>query len=244
MGRNVAIIFALILSLSCLIYIRRFSVNSKQSLLIVSSVCINNDYQHNVASHINIGFSNFAIVEAKQYESELEEKYDITAILIHGKPSENMIQTIEYLVHSRRFKEIIIWNNDPGINLTKIMFQATNNTFDSIRIINSNENFKNKAKYLACSQAKTTTCFYVNSNCNIASYLKTLIADFRSDPSILHTVIDPFTFYTNLIWTYFDEKIDLHTGFSWIGCGSIFLREHAQRHLQYLQIYLKNYPSK
>ncbi|CAF4704083.1 unnamed protein product, partial [Rotaria magnacalcarata] len=35
---------------------------------------------------------------------------------------------------------------------------------------------------------------------------------------------------------------DLHAGFSWIGCGSLFLREHAQRHHQLLRMNLRNNP--
>ncbi|UJR38149.1 hypothetical protein I4U23_030827 [Adineta vaga] len=45
-----------------------------------------------------------------------------------------------------------------------------------------------------------------------------------------------------MLWTYFDTNINLHAGFSWMGTGSIFLREHAQRHLRFLQIHLKDNP--
>ncbi|CAF2062465.1 unnamed protein product, partial [Rotaria magnacalcarata] len=45
-----------------------------------------------------------------------------------------------------------------------------------------------------------------------------------------------------MLWTFMDSRIDLHAGFSWIGCGSLFLREHAQRHHQLLRMNLRNNP--
>jgi hypothetical protein len=113
-----------------------------------------------------------------------------------------------------------------------------------IRIINSKENLKDKAKYRACAEAKTRACFYVDDDWNTAHYLKSLIASFRSDPNLLHSVTDAYTFYTNLVWSYFDREIDLHSGFSWIGCGSVFLRQHAEHHLQLIQKFLQNHTSK
>ncbi|CAF1162573.1 unnamed protein product [Adineta steineri] len=83
-------------------------------------------------------------------------------------------------------------------------------------------------------------CFYVDDGWDASFYLKSLIADFRADLYVLHSVTDPGTFYRNLMWSYFDKNINLHTGFSWIGCGSIFLREYAQRHIRYLHAYLKD----
>ncbi|CAF1408199.1 unnamed protein product [Rotaria sordida] len=190
--------------------------------------------------YINIGFSEFEFLQSKQREIELEEKYDLTAILLHWERSASVAKAIYYLLDSNLFKEIIIWNNNPSISLGKTMFEKTNYSLDSIRIINSKENLKDEAKYRACAEAKTIACFYSDDDWDTSFYLKSLIADFRTDPYILHSITDPYTFYTNLMWTYFDNEINLHTGFSWIGCGSIFLREYAQRHLQYLQIYLKN----
>ncbi|CAF3805596.1 unnamed protein product, partial [Rotaria sp. Silwood1] len=88
---------------------------------------------------------------------------------------------------------------------------------------------------------KTVACFYADDDWDASFYLKSLIADFRADPYILHSITDTGSFFGNLMWSYFDNTIDLHAGFPWIGCGSIFLREYAQRHLQYLQIHLKNH---
>ncbi|CAF3829428.1 unnamed protein product [Rotaria sp. Silwood1] len=215
--------------------------NVKLYLLSIPNKFTSDNVQYNYTDHINIGFSEFEFLQAKQHEIELEQKYDISAILLHWKRSESTAKAADYLLAANLFKEIIVWNNNPNIYLTKTTLKTNNHSLDSIRIINSKENLKDEAKYRACAEAKTIACFYVDDDWDASFYLKSLIADFRADPYILHSVTDPYTFYTNLIWSYFDNTINLHAGFSWIGCGSIFLREYAQRHLQYLQIHLKNH---
>jgi len=200
--------------------------------------------EYNYGDYINIGFSEFELVQSKQREIDLGQKYDLTAILLHWKRPASVTRAVNYLRDSNLFKEIIIWNNNPEIILKKTQLHKNTSSLTTIRIINSKENLKDEAKYRACVEAKTVACFYADDDWDTSFYLKSLIADFRADPYVLHSVTEPYTFYTNLVWTYFDNHIDLHTGFSWIGCGSIFLREYAQQHIQYLHIFLKNNRSK
>ncbi|CAM4804563.1 unnamed protein product [Rotaria magnacalcarata] len=101
-------------------------------------------------------------------------------------------------------------------------------------------NLKDEAKYRACAEAETLACFYVDDDWDISHYMNTLIASFRSDPNVLHSVTNYVTHYNNMLWTFMDSRIELHVGFSWIGCGSVFLREHARRHLQLLEVNLEN----
>ncbi|CAF4780221.1 unnamed protein product, partial [Rotaria sp. Silwood1] len=109
-----------------------------------------------------------------------------------------------------------------------------------IDIVNSNANIKDEAKYRACQLAKTNACFYVDDDWDIRIYIKSLYSHFLLEPTILHAITDQFTYFTNLMWTFFDESIDLHTGFSWIGCGSVFSRDNAMRHLMYMDFFLNN----
>ncbi len=197
----------------------------------------------NPGDFVNLGYNLFQFEQAKLEETKLENEYDLTAVLLHWKRLDCVQKTLQYLLHTNLFKEIIVWNNDPYINLTSDHLIKTNHLKKFIRIINSNENLKDEAKYRACAGAKTRACFYVDDDWNISHYLKSLIASFRSDPNVLHSVTDAYTFYTNLVWSYFDIKIDLHSGFSWIGCGSVFLRQHAQKHLQLVHKFLKNHTS-
>ena len=219
------------------------SGNVHEKFRIVYSVSMNN-WKDMWDKSINVGFSAVEYEQAKLEERKIIDEYDLTAVLLHWKRFDGLQRTLQYLLNTSYFKEIIVWNNNPQINLT--LHQLTNHTQRDkfVRIINSQKNLKDEAKYRACIEAKTRACLYVDDDYSIAYYLKSLLASFRSDPNLLHSVTEPYTFYTNLIWTYLDSTIDLHSGFSWIGCGSVFLREHAQKHVQLMHKFLQNYTGK
>jgi hypothetical protein len=223
-------------------YISRLPIDNPQIHPKILDLAINN-INDNPGNLINPGFTVFEYEKAKLQEITLKNEYDLTAVLLHWNRLEDVQNITQYLLHTHLFKQIIIWNNNPDINLTFHHFKI-NHSKKFIRIINSNENLKDEAKYRACAEAKTRACFYVDDDWDISHYLKSLIASFRSDPNLLHSVTDAKTFYTNLVWSYFDTNIDLHSGFSWISCGSIFLRQHAQKHLQLVHKFLKNHTSK
>ncbi|CAF3515406.1 unnamed protein product, partial [Rotaria sp. Silwood2] len=79
--------------------------------------------RYNYGDHINIGFSKFEFLQSKQREIKLEQKYNLTAILLHWKRSASVARAVNYLLDSNLFKEIIIWNNNPDINLHKTIFE-------------------------------------------------------------------------------------------------------------------------
>ncbi|CAF1105115.1 unnamed protein product [Adineta ricciae] len=189
---------------------------------------------------LNLGFSDFYIEEEKLREKQLEYEYDLTCTIIHWNRLNGVQKTVKFALRTRLFKEILVWNNNPNVKLSISDLDASNHSTKTIRIINSKVNLKDEAKYRVCAEAKTRACFYVDDDWDISHYTKSLIASYRSDPNVLHSVTEPYTYYTNLIWSYFDTNIDLHAGFSWIGCGSIFLREHAQRHVELLHQFLSN----
>ena len=189
---------------------------------------------------LNLGFSAFELKRAKSQEMQASQTYDITALLLHWKRMDGLKKTLQHILDTNLFSKIIIWNNNPQITLTHRHFTNNSRATKRLRIINSKQNLKDEAKYRACAVATTKACFYVDDDWDVSRYIRSLIASFRADPDRLHAVTDAYTFYTNLVWSYMDEAIDLHTGFSWIGCGSLFLRVHAERHLQLLHKYLKN----
>ena len=224
------IFFSIILFI--LLYISLNNVHQEFTIILYVDT---DNRSYNSSHFVDLGFSLFQVEQAKYREIQLEYEYDLTAILLHWQRLEGIQKTLKFLLNSRLFKQIIIWNNNPQINLTLHHLINTNHETRLIRIINSKENLKDVAKHLACSKATTRACFYVDDDWDISHYLKSIISSFRSDPYVLHSATDSYTFYTNLIWSYFDSTIDLHSGFSWIGCGSVFLRRHAQRHLQLLK---------
>ena len=237
---------ALLISLLCISLFLRdhlFSLvfNDRKESFYMYSLPVNRKNDHAVDETINLGFSAFEREQAKLGEKKLHNDYDLTAILVHWKRFDRLERTLQYLLHIDLFKEIIIWNNKPQIQLTNDQFTQHNQSHQFIRIVNTKENLKNQAKYHACVQAKTHACFYINDHYNVAHYLKSLIASFRSDPNLLHVVTDAYTFHTNLVQTDSNLKINLHVDFSYMEYGSIFLRKHAQQHLQLMHRVFHNH---
>jgi hypothetical protein len=200
--------------------------------------------KNNANYDIDVHLTPDALQQAKSRETDLENKYQLTAIILHWKRLSGVQKLIQYYLNTNLFKEIIVWNNNPQINLTLNQLLTNNSSSNIIRIINSKKNLKDKAKYRACAQARTLACFYADDDWDVSHYIKSLIASFRSDPNVLHSATNVPTYYNNMLWTFMDSQIDLHTGFSWIGSGSIFLREHAQRHLELLTVSLATNQSK
>lgn len=185
------------------------------------------------------GFTDGDIQYALDSYNDLKRQYELTGIILHWQRLEGVRKLTQTMLENKNlFPNIIIWNNNPKKILTFTDLLIEEN--DRIKIVNSDENIKDQAKYRACALAKTRACFYVDDDWDMRMYARSLYSHFLLEPTILHAITDQFTYFTNLVWTFFDETIDLHTGFSWIGCGSIFLRDNAVRHLKYLDLFVDN----
>jgi len=196
--------------------------------------------QLNVKKKKSVSQNGFNEIDI-QYEinkyNQLKTEYQLTGIILHWRRMNGVQQLVKTMLENEDlFPNIVIWNNNPTKNLTfKDLLIEDNNR---IEIFNSDVNIKDQAKYRACQLAKTQACFYVDDDWDIRMYMRSLYSNFLLEPTILHSITDQFTYFTNLMWTFFDKDIDLHTGFSWIGCGSIFSRDNAVRHLKYLDYFL------
>jgi len=187
----------------------------------------------------NIGFNEIDIQYEINKYNQLKIEYQLTGIILHWKRLNGVQQLVKTMLeYEDLFPNILIWNNNPEKKLTFKELAIENNS--RIEIFNSDVNIKDQAKYRACQLAKTKACFYVDDDWDMKMYMKSLYSNFLLEPTILHSITDQFTYFTNLMWTFFDKTIDLHTGFSWIGCGSVFTRENAVRHLKYLNYFLDN----
>jgi hypothetical protein len=183
------------------------------------------------------GFDLDDIERALNRHAQLKEQYQLTGIILHWQRLNGVQQLLRTMLDFEDlFVHIIIWNNNPAKNL--IFADLLIEMNDRVEIVNSNENIKDQAKYRACELAKTRACFYVDDDWDVRMYVRSLYSSFLLEPRILHSITDQFTYFTNLMWTFFDDTIDLHTGFSWIGCGAVFSRENAVRHLEYLKFFL------
>jgi hypothetical protein len=166
--------------------------------------------------------------------------YTFTAIILHWNRLSGIRHAFDEYKRCGLFQEIIIWNNNPKINLTLQDISNQTNHSLAVRIINLGKNLKDEAKYHACSMANGLVCLYADDDWDISKYIHSLHASFLSDPNIIHSATNVPTYYNNLQWSYVDQSIDLHAGFSWIGSGSVFLRTHAERHLKMLNHFVSN----
>jgi hypothetical protein len=185
----------------------------------------------------NNGFTEDDIQNALDKYIKLKTEYQLTGIILNWQRLNGVQRLVKTMLdYEDLFTNIIVWNNNPNKNLTfEDLLVEENNR---IEIINSKINIKDQAKYRACQLAKTKACFYTDDDWDIRMYVRSLYSSFLLEPTILHSITDQFTYFTNLMWTFFDRSIDLHTGFSWIGCGAIYSRDNAVRHLKYLNYFL------
>lgn len=191
----------------------------------------------NETSELTNGFSEVDIQYELTKYNQIKTEYQLTGIILHWRRLNGVRELVKTMLqYEDLFPNIIVWNNNPKKTLTfeDLLIENTSR----IEIINSDENIKDQAKYRSCQLAKTQACFYVDDDWDIKMYMQSLYSSFLLEPTILHAITDQFTYFTNLMWTFFDKNIDLHTGFSWIGCGSIFSRDNAVRHLKYLKYFL------
>jgi hypothetical protein len=221
-------------------YWNRYKLKIISLLIILSIFYIFYQSKQNIKPETPEVINGFSEVEIK-YEltkyNEIKNEYQLTGIILHWRRLNGVRELVKTMLeYEDLFPKIIVWNNNPKKTLTfdDLLVEKTNR----IEIVNSDENIKDQAKYRSCQLAKTNACFYVDDDWDIKMYMRSLYASFLLEPTILHAITDQFTYFTNLMWTFFDKNIDLHTGFSWIGCGSIFSRDNAIRHLKYLVYFL------
>lgn len=198
----------------------------------------NNNYNNdNFEKSNQNGFDEINVQYEINKYNQLKQEYQLTGIILHWKRMNGVQQLVKTMLeYDDLFSNIVVWNNNPNKKLTFNDLSIEENK--RIVIFNSDSNIKDQAKYRACQLAKTKACFYVDDDWDIRLYMRSLYSHFLLEPTILHSITDQFTYYTNLMWTFFDKDIDLHAGFSWIGCGSVFSRDVAVRHLKYLNYFL------
>jgi len=164
---------------------------------------------------------------------EVESLYTppmVTAVVLHWKRTENVKGIVAQLLTKPFIDEVIVWNNHPD-PLTEFISSS------KVRIINSPVNLRDISKYIACAEAKHEVCFYQDDDWDTGHYLDGMYRAYCLQPSRLHTVTGAFTWRQNWVWTYYNEKLDIHAAFSWIGCGAMFPRSMAERYVSIAQKY-------
>lgn len=166
------------------------------------------------------------------------KEIQITAVVLNWKRSDNVRKIIRYLIKEPFITEVIIWNNfpkdfNPGFEHEKI------------KVINSKENLRDKAKYLAAAEAKNDYIFYQDDDWSVKHYLKAMYKAFCLNPDIIHIATGELTWALRKWETRkcINKDAGLQAEFSFICGGAMYKKSFAIEHLKYIEKYFNTVQS-
>lgn len=165
----------------------------------------------------------------------------VTAVILSWKRKEGAKAVVAHLRKYPFIQEILIWNNNPEIELLKTEFadrghRYNNITADhspSVTVFNSVANLHDFSKYTTCSLAKYDHC-YIQDDDWINLAMDSMYALVVDQPDSLVTSTIPAMHAQQRSWTFQNAQIGLHTGFSWLGAGSFMPKSAVFKFLQQL----------
>ncbi|CAG8647386.1 1037_t:CDS:2 [Acaulospora morrowiae] len=114
-------------------------------------------------------------------------------------------------------------------NLRVLNFKL-NNTDVILNVFNSVENLQDLSKYIICSMAKYDYCYFQDDDW-LNLYMDSVYINFLRSPSLIHSNTMPIIHLEHRRWTFSNKDKNLHTGFTWLGCGSFVPRAKVFRFL-------------
>jgi hypothetical protein len=137
------------------------------------------------------------------------------------------VQTIIHRLQDYRgfITEILIGNNNPDVVITAEEFDSP---FINLRVINFPQNRFFYARYELCLMVAGKYCYFQDDD-RENRHLRSLYANFLRYPHLLHTFSDTMSHYLTWAWTFFEPSVNMHTGFSWVGTGSIVSKENVHK---------------
>ncbi|KAF9116482.1 hypothetical protein BGX27_002154 [Mortierella sp. AM989] len=150
-----------------------------------------------------------------------------TAILLNWSRLDSLKEIVDHLCPHIMFKEIMIWNNKVDIHLEEMVFNC-----QKVRVFNSPNNMFFVARYMACAMASSPYCYFQDDDWKIF-YLRSMYANFLRFPQFLHTDTNSDVWsLTNWRWCFFEDEINMHACFSWLGTGALATRESVVKFLK------------
>ncbi|KAI8600567.1 hypothetical protein EDD21DRAFT_376800 [Dissophora ornata] len=151
----------------------------------------------------------------------------MTAILLNWSRLDSLKEIVDHLCPYSMFKEIMIWNNKVDIHLEEKVFACP-----KVRVFNSPNNMFFVARYMACAMASSPYCYFQDDDWKIF-YLRSMYANFLRFPQFLHTDTNSDVWaLTNWRWCFFEDDINMHACFSWLGTGAMATRDSVVKFLK------------
>ncbi|KAF9192366.1 hypothetical protein BGZ50_008629 [Haplosporangium sp. Z 11] len=150
-----------------------------------------------------------------------------TSILLNWSRLDSLKEIVDHLCPHIMFKEIMIWNNKVDIHLEEKMFNCP-----KVRVFNSPNNMFFVARYMACAMASSPYCYFQDDDWKIF-YLRSMYANFLRFPQFLHTDTNSDVWaLTNWRWCFFEDEVNMHSCFSWLGTGAMATRDSVVKFLK------------
>ncbi|KAL1914982.1 uncharacterized protein VTP21DRAFT_7687 [Calcarisporiella thermophila] len=153
----------------------------------------------------------------------------VTAVLLNWMRLKNLKEIVQHLCKYEMFKTIMIWNNNQNVHLTREMFAK--HCPSKVEVYNSPGNMLFIARYMACSMASTPYCFFQDDDWLVKN-LRSMYANFLRSPHLVHTDTNERVYSATWRWCFFDDAVNLHTCFSWVGTGAFVSRENVVRFMR------------
>ncbi|ORY89310.1 hypothetical protein BCR35DRAFT_300439 [Leucosporidium creatinivorum] len=168
----------------------------------------------------------------------------VTAVLLHWKRKKGLDLVLRHITRYPYIREVIIWNNRPGIDLKAsdfpILMSPPGTTLPPahLRIFNSPSNVHDAGKHFGCSMASNEHCYF-NDDDWLNIYMDSLYTKYLECCSgsgghggriVSNTM--PIIHLEHRRWRFENPDLDLHTGFTWLGTGSFSPRSFSTRFLQ------------
>ncbi|GAA5822237.1 hypothetical protein JCM5353_001541 [Sporobolomyces roseus] len=168
----------------------------------------------------------------------------VTAVLLNWKRLKGVKLNVEWLSTKPFIREIIVWNNFQGYDLTHRDFNlsspASGLSPPVLRIFNSPSNTHDLSKHLACSLASNAHCYFQDDDW-FNPYLDSMFTKYleccsggRDGEGVGARIVTstiPWIAWEQRKWRVENHRINLHTGFTWLGTGSFFPRRFSTNFL-------------
>ncbi|CAB4386815.1 hypothetical protein RhiirA5_345531 [Rhizophagus irregularis] len=174
----------------------------------------------------------FSVYKKEQFEEVALKKnrmIPVTAVLLNWKRMEALQTAVNYISKYPFIKEILVWNNNNKTRIYSKDFKLNNSDVE-LNVFNSEENLHDLSKYTTCSMAKYDYCYFQDDDW-LNLYMDSLYTNFLENPNLIHSNSMPVIYLESRRWMFANADKNLHTGFTWLGCGSFVSRAKVQRFL-------------
>lgn len=189
-----------------------------------------------------------ALFSLRSIWSETSPVVGVSAVLLHWKRRKGLELVVSHISRYPFIREIIIWNNHPGVDLKSSDFiiappPRSNLPAASLRIVNSPSNIHDAGKHLACSMATYEHCYFndddwlnIYMDTTYAKYVECCAGRGSGNSALAGGRISsntmPIIHLEHRRWRFEHPDLDLHTGFTWLGTGSFAPRHLSRRFTQ------------